>query len=122
MRSTEPNKQKAIAQLGKDLNNGPLHCFGIHNNCSPDFCITKQTPSKSNVSGENTFDGVEESDDVEEIINQEYRAWIDATDDTKYNAISSSPDSRVICDIRELSSRLVAKAENLLGKYNINKQ
>ena len=123
--STEPNKQKAIAQLRKDLDNGPLHCFGIHTNCSPDFCKTKQTPSESNVSGENTFDGVEESDDVGEIINQEYRAWRDATDDTEDNAITSSPtdvDSRMICDIRELSSRLVAKAENLLGEYNINKQ
>ena len=49
----------------------------------------------------------------------------DATDDTEDNAITSSPtdvDSRMICDIRELSSRLVAKAENLLGEYNINKQ
>ena len=98
---------------------------GIHTNCSPDVCKTKLTPSESNVSGENTFDGVDESDDVGEIINQEYRAWRDATDDTEDNAITSSPtdvDSRMICDIRELSSHLVAKAENLLGEYNINKQ
>ena len=41
MRSTEPNKKKAVAQLRKDLDNGPLHCFGLHTNCSPDFCKTK---------------------------------------------------------------------------------
>ena len=37
-------------------------------------------------------------------------------------AVQQMVDSRMICDIRELSSRLVAKAENLLGEYNINKQ
>lgn len=38
MRSGEKDRAKAITQLGKDLINGPLHCFGHHEKCSADFC------------------------------------------------------------------------------------
>ena len=40
MRSREPDKKIALASLRRDLCNGPLHCFGLHNSCSPDFCIS----------------------------------------------------------------------------------
>lgn len=32
MRSKEPNRKEAIRKLQADLRNGPLHCFGIHDN------------------------------------------------------------------------------------------
>ena len=38
MRSREPDPKKALEQLKKDLVNGPRHCFGLHQFCSPDFC------------------------------------------------------------------------------------
>ena len=38
MRSKESDRKKAIKLLEHDLQNGPYHCFGIHDNCSKDFC------------------------------------------------------------------------------------
>ena len=40
MRSKEDDKSKALRSLEKDLINGPMHCFGHHHHCSPDFCST----------------------------------------------------------------------------------
>ena len=40
MRSQEPNRNVAARLLEQDLLNGPFHCFGYHNKCSPDFCST----------------------------------------------------------------------------------
>ena len=42
MRSQEQDRSVAISKLQKDLMNGPLHCFGYHTKCSPDFCKTAQ--------------------------------------------------------------------------------
>ena len=38
MRSQETDTAKAVKQLERDLQNGPFHCFGQHQKCSPDFC------------------------------------------------------------------------------------
>ena len=38
MRSTESDRGNALNSLRKDLMNGPRHCFGHHDYCSPDFC------------------------------------------------------------------------------------
>ena len=38
MRSKESYTKKAFTALNKALLNGPLHCFGVHSNCSSDFC------------------------------------------------------------------------------------
>ena len=40
MRSMENDKKKALVALKHDLQNGPRHCFGLHEHCSPDFCKT----------------------------------------------------------------------------------
>ena len=40
MRSQEADKVQAVKKLQQDLLNSPLHCFGSHSNCSPDFCKT----------------------------------------------------------------------------------
>ena len=52
MRSQEADKVQAVRKLQQDLLNGPLHCFGSHSNCSPDFCktIQKQQHNNSEVS------------------------------------------------------------------------
>ena len=41
MRSKEQDTSKAVKLLEKDLKNRPNHCFGIHTNCSLDFCTHK---------------------------------------------------------------------------------
>lgn len=40
MRSQEEDRNVAARLLERDLLNGPFHCFGYHNKCSPDFCST----------------------------------------------------------------------------------
>ena len=40
MRSQEPDRNVAARLLEQDLLNGPFHCFGYHDKCSPDFCST----------------------------------------------------------------------------------
>ena len=40
MRSSELDGQLLIKLLKRGLTNGPNHCFGYHNFCSPDFCTT----------------------------------------------------------------------------------
>ena len=40
MRSTELDRKVGVKLLKRDLMNGPNHCFGNHNQCSPDFCST----------------------------------------------------------------------------------
>ena len=40
MRSSEMDRAQAIKKLQADLKNGPYHCFGMHENCSADFCTT----------------------------------------------------------------------------------
>ena len=42
MRSMESDKRAATQKLQHDLHNSPLHCFGIHDACSTDFCKTAQ--------------------------------------------------------------------------------
>lgn len=46
MRSREPDRKKAVKLLKQDLINGPNHCFGIHDGCSPDFCTMVQQQSR----------------------------------------------------------------------------
>ena len=48
MRSKEQDTSKAFKLLEQDLKNGPNHCFGIHTNCSSDFCTHKSTHSHPN--------------------------------------------------------------------------
>ncbi len=40
MRSQESDRRVGIRLLKADLKNGPSHCFGHHDKCSPDFCST----------------------------------------------------------------------------------
>ncbi len=38
--------KKALISLKRDLQNGPRHCFGFHDDCSPDFCKTSSHPQQ----------------------------------------------------------------------------
>lgn len=40
MRSKEVDRSVGVRLLKRDLLNGPNHCFGNHQHCSPDFCST----------------------------------------------------------------------------------
>lgn len=40
MRSKESDISKGVKLLERDLLNGPYHCFGHHERCSPDFCLS----------------------------------------------------------------------------------
>ena len=52
MRSKELNRAEAIKKLEADLRNGPLHCFGVHDKCSPDFCTTARERQYSEATAE----------------------------------------------------------------------
>ncbi len=47
MRSMESDHQIALKALKRDLLNGPRHCFGIHTDCSADFCTTVKASQQS---------------------------------------------------------------------------
>ena len=71
MHSKESDTSRALHSLERDLINGPLHCFGYHDNCSPDFCSTaRERLEQSSSSGSET--------DSDSSINDE--ADIDDTD------------------------------------------
>ena len=38
MRSKEDDKVKAAILLQEDILNCPMHCFGIHHKCRPEYC------------------------------------------------------------------------------------
>ena len=109
MRSKETNQQQAIANLRKDLLNGPLHCFGFHSKCSTDFCKTVQqstcassstallqsaentsandstllrhTPPADVASSSATPEQTADFDDVDEAMLEQAEFWNDATDE-----------------------------------------
>ena len=127
MRSLETDRRKAVHLLQRDLENSPLHCFGIHRNCSPDYYKTAQQLLSSSLPPTHPtqdpeadeIDNNYEADELATIADQQYQEWRDATHDTDYQVPASSTekiDEKMICDIKELTNRLVAKADNLLGK------
>ena len=55
---------------------------------------------------------------LEELLKDQQIAWQDATDETPTNLLepNQSLDNQIICDIQSIASRLMSKAEQLLGK------
>ena len=49
MQSQETDKIQAVKKLQHDLLNSPLHCFGIHSKCSPDYCKARQQQEQQQV-------------------------------------------------------------------------
>ena len=71
MRSKEPDTTRAVKLLECDLQNGPYHCFGHHERCSPDFCLSakERVESSRDTSGDGAasdgdIDHLDESDDL----------------------------------------------------------
>ena len=56
IRSSETDRKKAVHLLKRDLENSPHHCFGIHRNCSPDYCKATQQSLSSSLYTTNTSD------------------------------------------------------------------
>ena len=72
MRSQEADTRQAVKSLERDLINGPRHCFGYHDNCSPDFCSTArerlhQTSSSAGLVYNNTMEDPGTVDDTDVI-------------------------------------------------------
>ena len=67
MRSKEADRNQALRSLERDMINGPLHCFGHHHRCSPDFCTTAkerlQQPSSSSNDREDESNEIHGEDD-----------------------------------------------------------
>ena len=64
MRSKEPDRKKAVQLLGRDLLNGPSHCFGIHDGCSSDFCsVAKQQETQLSSAPSSSEDTADSSDE-----------------------------------------------------------
>ena len=114
MRSKEENKSTAIKLLQEDLHNGPLHCFGIHGKCKPDYCKIVQNRQaqltnsgvspiqvasipdsppvcSESLSADSSIDDV--SDDIADIVEQEIAFWNDATSDD--NGADDDSDSQI---------------------------
>ena len=115
MRSKETNQQQAIANLRKDLLNGPLHCFGFHSKCSTDFCkivqrstcassstallqsaentsandstLLRHTPPADVASSSATPEQTADFDDVDEAMLEQAEFWNDATDEENLDEV-----------------------------------
>ena len=97
MQSTGSDVKQATKLLRQDLRNGPLHCFGIHTNCSTDYCkVTRslQTPDTTNILvPEHASSRAEESTSGTESIStvsaQEEQFWRDAIAEEELEAVHS---------------------------------
>ena len=143
MRSQEQDRPTAISKLQKDLINSPLHCFGCHERCSPDFCKTvhqinnnnttvssnpsssSDNPSSSSDNPSSSSDNPSSSSDLLYIFTEQQGAWDDATNDEGLEEIRGVPtipphniDMAMLCDIQRIVSRLVGKASQLIGNIN----
>ena len=70
LRSKEPNMDKAVKLLEHDLQNGHKDCFGRHERCSPDFCLSPKERLESSsdtpgdeASSDGDTDHLDKSDD-----------------------------------------------------------
>jgi len=65
MRSTHLDRKKAVKLLQRDLLNSPHHCFGIHSNCSSEYC--KVAAGKTS-DGACTCETDEEEEEIDDIV------------------------------------------------------
>ena len=127
MRSTMPDRKLAVKLLHADLRNSPLHCFGIHTECSTDYCkVAKTARLNKDTSTDTTNTGSPPPSPTGLVANtvpQEIQQWEDALDEDsmevlRYDTIPPQEDldPAMIWDIQCLVGRLIAKADQLLGK------
>ena len=68
MRSLEKDRARAIKQLEEDLMNDPMHCFGNHSQCSPDFCRSVQAKQQSTGTEPHAGDSSDDADVFSEPV------------------------------------------------------
>ena len=113
MRSKEPNKSQALQLLCQDLRNGPLHCFGIHTQCSTDYCTAIQR-SCSSPDASSVCISSPDSSSVSISSPDPVYASISSPDSSSVN--SSSPDpSFVSSSCPDLST--VSSGSPVLGSF-----
>ena len=63
MRSEENDKRTAASLLQDDIMNGPMHCFGYHHKCRPEYCkvVRSKCNKTTNSPGELTHSTVSTS-------------------------------------------------------------
>ena len=132
MRSKEPDANKALQLLERDLINGPLHCFGHHNNCSPDFCLAAknrlQQEPQGTVDSYNVEDDDEDDSSLGQAILDQERLWRETLKDdttTEEDTRRGGPtptdvNPQLLHDIQTLVSILVSKSRQLLGNHTTN--
>ena len=126
MRSTESDAKRATELLRKDLINAPRHCFGIHSECSTDYCKvvrSAQAPPTSGTAEASTSGTAEEPECLGMVASQEGQFWLDITDEGELEAVRSvapqlptNVDPELIRDVQRIVGHLVAKADKLLGE------
>ena len=131
MRSTISDCKLAANLLRTDLRNGPLHCFGVHDKCSTDYCqvaknATLNTDTSTDTSHTHMSPTLSTTELVANTVSQEIEYWQDALDENNMETIrhDATPvpvdlDPAMIWDIQRLVGRLIAKADQLLGKKGI---
>lgn len=125
MRSNETDRQKAVKLLEKDIRNSVYHVFGQHNNCSSDFCKSKDNEREE--TGENESHNVDiEQEENDLIINDQINFWTEgASIEAQENSRSaSSPKSslnpKIIKDVGIILDRVAKKAPKLIGNFTTN--
>ena len=138
------DKHLATELLRQDLRNGPLHCFGIHEQGSTDYCKVAQKEHLGNVSAE-TWTDASNSHHAQDtslldtyetsltddntpgyIAARESRFMEDAVSENNLDDIytiasqnTETVDPEMIWDIQQLIGRLISKASQLLGKFTL---
>ena len=109
MRSEIPNRKHAAELLRADLRNGPLHCFGVHTNCSTDYCKVVQGGTSSTSTSETPSNASEES-----VAAQQQQAWEDALNEENLESVRSNtppaPENlnpEMMLDIQRAVGRLI---------------
>ena len=87
MQSTGSDVKRATELLQQDLRNGPLHCSGVHTNCSTDYCkVTRSSqipdttdiliPEHASSRGEESTSGTDEDGSISTVAAQEEQLWL----------------------------------------------
>ena len=120
MRSELSDHNCGVELLCADLNNSLLHCFGVHKECSIDYCKEVQ-PTTLNIATDNSNTSTL-SISLGSIASLEVQQWNDDLDeDNMEESWSDSPtqqdlDPAMLLDIQQLVGRLIGKVDQCLGK------
>ena len=100
MWSTGSDVKRATELLQQDLRNAPLHCSGVHTNCSTDYCKVTRSPQVPDTTdilipehasshGEESTSVSDEDGSISTVASQEEQFWRDAIAEEEFEAIHS---------------------------------